>query len=58
MLFPLELTCEDEDKRTETENSQLNAEAREFRPQRKAATIAKETIQETIRNEERELADD
>lgn len=58
MLYPLELTCEDEDKRTEIENSQLNAEAREFRPQRKAATIAKETIQETIRDEERELADD
>ena len=37
---------------------QLNAEAKEFRPRRKAATIAKETIQETIRDEERELADD
>ena len=41
-------------KRIKIENSQLNAEAREFRPQRKAATSAKETIQETSRDEERD----
>ena len=57
VLYPLELACDDENKRTEQENSQLNANAKELRPWRKAATIAKETILETICDEERELAD-
>ena len=35
-----------------------NIEAKEFRPRRRAATVAKETIRETFRNERRELADD
>ena len=63
MLYPLELACDGEHKKgdeevNEEENSQLNAQAKEFRPKRKAATIAVETIKETFRDEERELADD
>ena len=42
MLYPLELACDVEDKGTKKENSQLNAEAKEFRPRRKAATIARD----------------
>ena len=57
MMYPLELACDDENKRTEQENSQLNANEKELRPRRKAATIAKETILETICDEEGELAD-
>eukprot|EP00795_Rhopilema_esculentum_P010152 gene10152-18819_t len=61
--YPLELACDEEHKKTEArvndkENAQLNAQAKEFRPKRKAATIAVETIRETFRDEERELADD
>ena len=63
MLYPLELACDEEHKKgdkevNEKENSQLNAQEKEFRPRRKAATIAVETIKETFRGEERELADD
>ena len=63
LLYPLEPACDEEHKTTEqtgnkNENSQHNAEAREFRPKRKAATIAVETFKETLRDEERELADD
>eukprot|EP00795_Rhopilema_esculentum_P001427 gene1427-15848_t len=63
MLYPLELACDEEHKKTEArvndkENAQLNAKAKEFRPKRKAATIAVETIRETFHDEERELADD
>ncbi|XP_065069727.1 uncharacterized protein LOC135694786 [Rhopilema esculentum] len=63
MLYPLELACDEENKKTEArvndnENAQLKAQAKEFRPKRKAATIAIETIRETFCDKERELADD
>ena len=45
MLYPLELQC---DIHSEQE---LNPQAREFRPQRRAADIAKESVAETFRYE-------
>eukprot|EP00794_Sanderia_malayensis_P000965 gene965-biopygen216 len=61
MLYSLELNCDMDSQGTKVkgnEGARLRAEAKEFRPKRKAATIAEETIKETLRDEERELADD
>eukprot|EP00794_Sanderia_malayensis_P011523 gene11523-biopygen9194 len=61
MLYSLELNCDMDSQGTKVkgnEGAQLRAEAKEFRPKRKAATIAEEMIKETLDDEERELADD
>ena len=52
LLYPLELECDN------TENKELNPKAPEFRPTRKTAEIAKQSVKETFRYEGRELEDD
>ena len=46
MLYPLELQCDVDTTK------ELNPQAREFRPQRRAAKIAKESVTETFRYED------
>ena len=52
LLSPLELECDN------TENKELNPKAPEFRPTRKAAEIAKQSVKETLKYEGREFEDD
>lgn len=52
LLYPLELECD------KIESEELNPKAPEFRPKRKAAETAKQSVTETYEYEERELEDD
>jgi len=54
-LHHLELSC---DKEMERVKDVLDPKAREFRPKRKAARDAEQTIKEVLADEERGLADD
>ena len=54
-LHPLELSC---DKRMEGVKNVLDPKAREFRPKRKAARGAEQTIKEVLADGERGLAKD
>ena len=55
LLYPLELACE---KERASETRELNPQAEEYRPKRKAAQLAAETVREIIQDESRDLADD
>ena len=55
MTYPLELSFEKELERVE---NVLDPKAGEFRPKRKAARDAEQTIKEFLADEERSLADD
>ena len=54
LLYPLELTC-DREKTSGTHD--LNPQAEENRPKRKAAQLAAETVRAIIQDESRDLGD-
>ena len=55
LLYPLELACERE---RAVQTRELNPQAEEYRPKRKAAQLAAGTVREIIQDESRDLADD
>ena len=58
LLYPLELSCDIEETVQEGGLETLNPKAPEFRPRRRAAEIARETVRETFSYENKELEDD
>ena len=58
LLYPLELSCDIVETVQEEGLETLNPKAPEFRPRRKAAEIARETVRETFSYENKELEDD
>ena len=50
-LYPLELSC-DLSETQDSRNGQLNAQAQEFRPSRRAAVNAAEAVRITLQEEE------
>eukprot|EP00795_Rhopilema_esculentum_P000506 gene506-10185_t len=57
LLYPLEIDCDVPEKETKKAEN-LNPQAKEFRPQRRAAQIAKSSVKETFAYEDKELEDD
>ncbi len=57
LLYPLELDC-DISEEIPVNISELNPQAKEFRPKRKAAKTASETVRETFEYENKELEDE
>ena len=58
LLYSLELFCDIEEAVQEGGLETLNNEAPKFRPKRRAAEIARETVRETFSHENKELGDD
>ena len=58
LLYPLELSCDIEEVVQEGGLETLNPKAQEFRPRRRTAETARETIRETFSYENKELEDD
>ena len=57
LLYPLELSCDRTEEVEREGEVELNPQAEEFRPKRRAAEVAKETVRETFRYEDKELED-
>ena len=58
LLYPLELSCDRTEEVERDGEVELNPQAKVFQPKRRAAEVAKETVRETFRYEDKELEDD